>query len=118
MFQVKEFMDDGTRHSLLQILGDEMSDISEDCYCAGWLGSTEYFVPELCRRAVESGQIQLWGAGEVTPERAKGLIALAEQIGCWADLDEQAVGYVPHQPFPVPKHLADAIEVEQTKKRP
>jgi hypothetical protein len=35
------------RHALVQQLGQAMSDISEDCYCAAWLGGTEYFVPEL-----------------------------------------------------------------------
>jgi hypothetical protein len=108
-------MNDPTRHALLQVLGNEMSDISEDGYCAGWLGSTEHFVPELCRRAIESGIAQKWGACEVTPERARGLIALAEQIGSWVNLDEQAVGYVPFQPFPIPQHLADVIEREQSK---
>jgi len=42
-------MDDKTRSSLLQMLGREMSDISEDRYYAGWLGGTEYFVPDTCR---------------------------------------------------------------------
>ena len=95
-------MDEATRHSVLQLLGQEMSDISEDCYCAGWLGGTEYVVPELCRRAAESGRPQWWGPDVVTPERARGLVHLAEQLGHWADLDEAGVGYVPFRPFPIP----------------
>src|SRR5262245_48140399 len=85
-------MDDVTRHALVQQLGRAMSDVSEDCYCAGWLGGTEYFVPELCRRAAATGRPQYWGHGEVTPERAAGLLALAELLRCWADLDEAWVG--------------------------
>ncbi|AMV28986.1 hypothetical protein VT84_31620 [Gemmata sp. SH-PL17] len=100
-------MDDGVRRSVLQLLGNAMSDISEDCWAAGWLGGTEYHVPELCRRAAESGRAQRWGAGTVTPDRALGLVYLTEQIGCWADLDAAGVAYVPHHPFPIPlEHLA------------
>jgi hypothetical protein len=109
-------MDDVTRHALLQQLGQAMSDISEDCYGAGWLGGTEFFVPDLCRRAVATGQTQFWGHGEVTPEQAKGLIALAEIVGTWADLDEDAVGYVPFQPFPTPPEYTSAIEREQSSR--
>src|SRR6266540_3763096 len=107
-------MDDATRHAVLQLLGKAMSDISEDCWSAGWLGGTESDVPELCRRAVESGQPQRWGGGTVTPEKALGLMYLAEQIGCWADLDEAGVGFVPQQPFPIPlEHLA-ALDRQQS----
>jgi hypothetical protein len=105
-------MDDATRPGLLRLLGQEMSDISEDCYCAGWLGGTEYFVPEICRRALESGRSQIWGHGEVTPARAKELTLLADQLGCWADLDEDGIGYVPHQPFPVPQQYIEALDRE------
>ena len=106
-------MDEATRFSLLQVLGREMSDISEDAYCAGWLGGTEYFVPELCRRAVESGRPQYWGHWAVTPEYARGLVYIAEQIGCWADSDHQSEYYMPHQPFPCPAEYADALDQEQ-----
>ncbi len=106
-------MDDATRHALLQQLGQEMSDISEDCYCAGWLGGTEYFVPELCRRALESGHTQLWGHGAITPQEARRLIDLAERIGSWADTDYASVGYDPFQPFPIPPEYIEALEREQ-----
>jgi hypothetical protein len=106
-------MDDATRHSVLQLLGKAMSDISEDCWSAGWLGGTEYDVPELCRRAVESDVPQRWGGDVITPERARGLLYLAEQIGSWADLDEAGVAYVPHQPFPVPPETLAALDRQQ-----
>jgi hypothetical protein len=106
-------VDDAERHPLVQRLGQMMSDISEDCYYAGWLGGTEYLVPELCRRVVQTGQAVVWGHGVITPERAAELIALADQIGSWADLDEPGVGYVPFHPFPVPEEYVAAIEREQ-----
>jgi hypothetical protein len=108
-----EPMDDATRHAVLQLLGNAMSDVSEDCYCAGWGGGTEYFVPELCHRAIESGQPQYWGQGEITVETARSLTYLAEQLGCWANLDDAGVNYVPHSPFPIPKQYIEAIEREQ-----
>jgi hypothetical protein len=102
-------MDDATRHALLQLLGNAISDISEECYCAGWMIGTEYFVPELCRRAEATGQTQFWGHGEVTPEQARGLVALAEIVGSWANLNQAGVRYVPHNPFPVPPQYAQVL---------
>jgi hypothetical protein len=107
-------MDEAERHALLQQLGQAMSNISEDCYRAGWLGGTEYIVPELCRRAIDSGRVQHWGHGEVTPELARELVALAERAGCWADTDYYSVGYDPFQPFPIPPEYVEAIEREQS----
>ena len=91
-------MDEATRHSLVQLLGGAMSDISEDCWSAGWLTGGEDFIPELCRRAVATGLPQKFGQGYVTAERARGLVYLAEHIGCWANWDPNADEYVPHQP--------------------
>jgi hypothetical protein len=109
-------MDEATRHLLVQQLGKEMSDISEDCYYAGWLGGTEYMVPELCRRAIESGLTQYWGHGEVTLEQARWLWGLAERIGCWADNDLECIGYDPFQPFPIPPEYTEAIERKQSSR--
>ena len=69
---------------------------------------SEYHIPELCRRAVESGRSQLWGHGEVTPEQARGLLYLAEQLGCWANWD--TAGYAAHQPFPIPPEHFVALD--------
>lgn len=109
-------MGEPERHALVQRLGQEMSDLSEDCWCAGWLGGTEYFVPELCRRAVESGLSQFWGHGEITPRLAGELVALAELAGCWADTDYYSVGYDPFQPFPIPPEYIEAVEREQSSR--
>jgi len=101
------------RWKLLQELGRMMSDISEACYCAGWMGNTEYIVPELCTRAVKSGVAQPWGQSQVTPAKAAELCAAAALLGHWADLDEMAVHYEPFQPFPVPAEIIDEIERER-----
>ena len=100
-------MDDMTRDAVLQLLGNAMSDISEECWYAGWVGGAEYHIPGLCRRAVETGRPQPWGHGAVTSEAALGLAYLAEQLGCWANWDRVRAAYGPHRPFPVPaEHLA------------
>lgn len=103
-------MDEQTRNSLIQQLGTAMSDVSEACYCAAWLVGTEDLLPELCRRAIKSGQPQRWGHGQVTPAVARGLWLLAEQAGAWADLDPQGAGYVAHHPFPLRSGVADALD--------
>jgi hypothetical protein len=107
-------MDDVTRHSLIQLLGLAMNELSEEAYSAGWLGGTEYFVPELCRRAVETGVTQRWGRWEVTPAFARGLVHVSEQTGCWANLDESATRYVAFQPFPIPVEYLEALDREQS----
>jgi hypothetical protein len=94
-----------------------MNDLSEACYYAGWLNGTEYFVPELCRRAIATGNPQPWGHGVVTPEHATKLRTLADQLGHWADLDQPGVGYVPFQPFPVPTEYLASLDRELEYKR-
>ncbi len=107
-------MDDTTRHDLIQQLGAAMSDVSEECYYAGWLGGTEDVLPELCRRAIETETTQRWGHGEVTPETARKLWAMAERAGAWADLHPQDDSYVPYQPFPVSTEVAEEVDREQS----
>jgi hypothetical protein len=110
-------MNHDDRHGLVQQLGKAMSDISEDCYCAGWMRGTEYLVPELCRRAVEFNRVQHWGHGEVTPELARELWALAERAGCWAVEDDASVAYDPFQPFPIPPEYIEGVERDQTARQ-
>ncbi|KAF0244566.1 MAG: hypothetical protein FD180_2384 [Planctomycetota bacterium] len=107
-------MDRTGRDILLKRLGDAMSAISEDCYCAGWLQGTEYMVPELCRRALSADCSMFWGHGKITVEQAKELTMLAEQLRSWADTDEESIGYNPFQPFPIPPEFLAAIDREQT----
>lgn len=103
-------MDESLRHALVQQIGTAMSDISEDCYCAGWLGGTEFLVPELCRRAATTGESQSWGHGSVTKEQAEKILEIVERAGCWADLDEPGVGYEPFDPFPIPPEYLAALD--------
>ncbi|HEV8068669.1 MAG TPA: hypothetical protein VGP76_13105 [Planctomycetaceae bacterium] len=105
-------MTDEKRSDLVRHLGDLMSAISEECYCAGWLGGTEFTVPELCRRAAESGKTQFWGHGRIDPSQARQLAAIANQIGSWVNTDDASTGYVPFQPFPIPLEYVEAIERE------
>lgn len=107
-------MDDTNRHDLIQQLGAAMNDVSEGCYCAGWLAGIEDVLPELCRRAIETGRAQRWGHGEVTPETAKKLWAMAERAGAWADLHSLDDSYVPYQPFPLRPGVAEEVEREQS----
>jgi|GEM_PF-1742864 len=96
----------------LTSLGQLMSDLSEDCYCAGWLIGTEYLVPELCRRAIETGAPQYWGHGEVSPEQARRLQDIADSVGHWANLDDEAKNYIPFDPFPIPATYIESLDPE------
>jgi hypothetical protein len=108
-------MNASERHKLTQELGGLMSAISEDCYRAGWLGGTEYSVPELCHRTSRTGVVHSWGHGNISVELATRLIAIADRLGHWADLDEEGVGYVPFQPFPLPADALADIERQQNR---
>jgi len=107
-------MDQGEQKVLDQI-GAIMSAISEACVDATWLGGTERFVPELCRRALVTGEPQPWGRGEVTPEQALELLELVEQIGHWADLAPDGVGYVPFDPYPMSREYPDELDRDLQK---
>ena len=60
-------------------LYSRMSDISEACWCAGWMQGTEYAL----WRAVTSGEPQTWGAGIIEQEDIDALQELAEWAGGW-----------------------------------
>ena len=108
-------MGDAVDDMLVQQLGAAMSDLSEECYCAGWMSGSEDVIPELCRRALATGVSQHWGFGEVTPETARRLTDLADRAGAWADLHPQDDTYVPYQPRnPVPPEMAAALDHLQT----
>jgi hypothetical protein len=55
-----------------------MSDISEDCYCAGWLNGLEHAL----WRCIESGP-RSWGQGEITQADLDKLKALSSRCGGW-----------------------------------
>jgi len=94
----------------LKRLGVAMSDVSERCYCAGWLGGAEYLLPELCRRVILTNEPQPWGYSSVTLEEAEMLTALSDEIGSWADLDDNAAEFVRFKPFPIPAEYIEELD--------
>jgi len=76
-----------TKNSLTYGLSALMSDISEECWCAGWLIGTQDTLPGLCWLAYRTNTPQHWGMGLIAPDEAKTLIDLAEIAGSWADMD-------------------------------
>lgn len=63
-----------------QQLRDLMGDISERCYCAGWMEGTEY---RLWRFVVDPADDGEWGLTTIEPERREQLKELAETVGGW-----------------------------------
>jgi hypothetical protein len=70
-----------------------MSDISERCWCAGWLVDTEYVLWD----AVINGPIQRWGQDEITEEDTAALKVLSDEIGGWIGWKDEKMepSYVP-----------------------
>jgi hypothetical protein len=93
------------KDKLIIKLGNLLSDISERYYYAGWLEGTEYYVPELCGRAIKSNSAQPWGHGEVTPAKAKKLVEISKELGHWVKLNDAGIGYESFNPFPIPNEI-------------
>ena len=84
------------RTKLINEIGQLMSDITEDCFCASWLPKdTEYTVPMLCLRAVKTRQPQKWGRWHITLKDAETLVRLSEELGSWANQDDEYVNGLP-----------------------
>ena len=79
-----------------------MSSISEEAYYAGWYDGTEYYVPELCRRAIRTQRPQRWSRAIVTPGQAQELMGIVGTLGHWVKLNDEGTGYEPFDPFPIP----------------
>lgn len=67
-----------------------MSEISEECWCAGWMLGTEYDL----FKAVYLNKPRSWGQGEITQAYIDELQALAQEWGCWFYFD-MAIGPMP-----------------------
>lgn len=65
----------------------EISDFSEESYCAGWMGGIEDDLPRLCAKVIETGRPHHYGQATVTVERAKYFTQLAADAGSWVDMD-------------------------------
>jgi hypothetical protein len=61
-------------------LYDLMSDISEDCYCAGWMMGNEYILWEILTNPSASRN---YGQAIVTPEKIAILREISAEIGGW-----------------------------------
>jgi len=59
-------------------LQETMSDISEDCYCAGWLIGLEYAL----WGAMQDGNLR-FGLGEIDVEKLRRCGQLAQELGGW-----------------------------------
>jgi len=108
---MKTWLDKVDEQTLTEVLGELMSAVSEDCYCAGWMEGTEYVVPELCRRVMKLHRPHPWAHGELGPGMAAVLMTIADKLGHWATLNEGSTGFVPFDPWPTPaKYVKDLDE--------
>jgi hypothetical protein len=104
----------------MRTLGAAMTSKIKECYgqyVGPWAYGDEYMVPELCRRAAETGTTLFWCSGTFTPQWASEMLALAERLGYWVVPDESGTGYAPFVPFPVPQRYSDRIETHQASHR-
>ena len=58
-------------------LADLMSDVTEECYCAGWLSET----PEMVWQLV-TGEKSAWGIGDDYSD-IEAVRALSQKLGVW-----------------------------------
>lgn len=72
--------------TLVQCLRNLMSDISEECWCSGWEGNTEYALWEIVIT-----DTPYWGDALLLPSQSLDLRNLSEAIGGWCDYE----GFVP-----------------------
>lgn len=64
-----------------------MSEISEDCWCAGWIAGLEFSLWEMVSR----GETREWGQSMITRDELSKLKAESDKIGGWIAWDK-AVG--------------------------
>jgi hypothetical protein len=64
-------------------LDNLMSEISDRCWCAGWLRRTEYVL----WKAATDGRLT-WGVNSVTPEDVSRLVELSAAAGGWIAWDD------------------------------
>lgn len=65
-------------------LADFMEMISEECYCAGWVGDLEFTLWGIVQRG-EPGE---FGRGEITPNDITTLKRLSTEAGGWIQWHE------------------------------
>jgi hypothetical protein len=112
---VSNWIEKVDKEILLEILGDLMSNISEDCYSAEWYEGSEYIIPALCVKASKLGRSRPWAHGEVSLSTASLLISISNRLGGWANISAGNDGYVLFNPFPTPKECEEEIEFWKNK---
>ena len=71
---------DAKQKVLTNALRDRMSNISEDCYCAGWMSGLEYDLWKMVR-----GGDRSYGMCRVSDDDVEQLRVLSEMAGGWHD---------------------------------
>ena len=61
-------------------LADLMSEISQDCYYAGWIDGLEY---RLWRAVTDVADDLIYGAAKITPEQVSQMRKLSDSLGGW-----------------------------------
>lgn len=67
-------------------LYDLMSDISEDCYCAGWMHGNEF---RLWSAITDPNDDRRYGQGEIEPHQVNRLRELSTLVDGWWRWDEE-----------------------------
>jgi hypothetical protein len=92
-------MDDTDAAELEQLrlarLATLMGDISEDCWCAGWLGGNEFSLYHMAF----NGMSRRYGMGEVREQDTAELRRLAEATGTWFRYGDNGIEAVPLAEF-------------------
>lgn len=77
-----------------------MSDISEDCWAAGWMMGTEEDLPRCARETVRAGEPVASSGFYISLSEAEYLCRMADELGHWASLadSDAASDYEPYHP--------------------
>jgi len=86
MSDTNTVMKDSIRRSLRKRLLSLMREISEDHYCAGWMGGLEY---SLWQAVLQHPQPYEFGFGPIAEENVAELKDLAEELQEWAVWDDE-----------------------------
>ena len=73
-------------------LAQLISEVSEDCYCAGWLSDCEHTLWDM---ANDPSADLRWGMGEVPRASLRRMLKLAECTDHWVRWDDQRGGVHP-----------------------
>ena len=63
-----------------------MSDISEDCYCAGWMMGNEF---RLWHAITDANDDKRYGQSEIAPQQIQRLKELSQAVGGWWRWDDK-----------------------------